>query len=199
VYIDDVCEKFIQLLHCPIVEENYFIEIFPAYHTTVGFLAETISGFKFARNTLTVGAVGTGLLRALYSTYISYLPPSQFSYSVPSYSDERGLFTEMLKTPEYGQISFFTAFPGVTRGRHYHHSKTEKFLVIKGLARFKFRHMYTHEEFDLVASGDLPTIVETIPGWTHDVTNIGDEEMVVMLWANEIFDRVNPDTYACPL
>jgi UDP-2-acetamido-2,6-beta-L-arabino-hexul-4-ose reductase len=105
----------------------------------------------------------------------------------------------MLKTPDCGQFSYFTAHPGVTRGGHYHHSKTEKFLVIKGQARFKFRHMHSGEAYELVTRGEQPEIVETVPGWTHDITNIGQDEMVVMLWANEVFDRSKPDTYACPL
>jgi len=109
------------------------------------------------------------------------------------------VFVEMLKTPDAGQFSYFTAHPGITRGGHYHHTKTEKFLVIKGTARFKFRHMHTGERHELVTDGSKAEIVETIPGWTHDITNIGDEEMIVMLWANEVFDRARPDTYACPV
>ena len=102
----------------------------------------------------------------------------------------------MLKTLDAGQFSFFTAHPGITRGGHYHHTKTEKFLVIKGKARFGFRHILTDETYALETDGDNPQIVETIPGWAHDITNIGTDEMVVMLWANEIFDREDPDTYA---
>jgi len=102
----------------------------------------------------------------------------------------------MLKTPDCGQFSFFTAHPGITRGGHYHHSKTEKFLVIKGRARYRFRHLLTDEAFEVDSDGDEPLVVETIPGWAHDITNIGDDELVVMLWANEIFDRQQPDTVA---
>jgi UDP-2-acetamido-2,6-beta-L-arabino-hexul-4-ose reductase len=105
----------------------------------------------------------------------------------------------MLKTTDSGQFSFFTAHPGVTRGSHYHHTKTEKFLVIKGKARFGFRHILTNETFELHTSGEQPRIVETVPGWSHDIKNIGDEELIVMLWANEIFDRKHPDTYAHPV
>jgi UDP-2-acetamido-2,6-beta-L-arabino-hexul-4-ose reductase len=132
----------------------------------------------------------------LYATYVSYLPVDKFAYSVPAHGDARGVFVEMLKTPDAGQFSFFTAHPGITRGGHYHHTKTEKFLVIKGHARFGFRHMLTNEVHHLETHGDQPQIVETVPGWTHDITNIGADEMVVMLWANEIFDRANPDTIA---
>lgn len=105
----------------------------------------------------------------------------------------------MLKTDESGQFSYFTAHPGVTRGGHYHHSKTEKFLVIKGKARFGFRHIVSGQTHHVYTDGAKPQIVETVPGWTHDITNVGDEEMVVMLWANEIFNRDAPDTYACPV
>ena len=105
----------------------------------------------------------------------------------------------MLKTPDAGQFSYFTAHPGITRGGHYHHSKTEKFLVIKGKACFRFRHVISREFHELFTSGEKPEIVETVPGWTHDVTNVGSDEMIVMLWANEIFDREHPDTYVLPV
>ena len=166
---------------------------------TVGALAETIRAFKASRDSLVTERVGQGLVRALHSTYVSFLPPEEFSYTVPRHGDARGVFVEMLKTPDCGQFSYFTAHPGITRGGHYHHSKTEKFLVIKGQARFKFRQIQTGEEYELITDGEQAEIVETVPGWTHDITNIGDDEMVVMLWANEIFDREKPDTFACPL
>jgi UDP-2-acetamido-2,6-beta-L-arabino-hexul-4-ose reductase len=105
----------------------------------------------------------------------------------------------MLKTIDAGQFSFFTAHAGVTRGGHYHHSKTEKFLVIRGSACFRFRHMETGQTHELLTSGDLPQVVETVPGWTHDITNIGLDEMVVMLWANEAFDPQRPDTFSAPI
>ncbi len=201
VYIDDVIERFLQLLDgvdlAP--SEDGFARLVPYYSTTVGELANYIQGFRDSRETLTIERVGTGFLRALYATYVSYLPVESFAYSVTQHSDPRGVFVEMLKTPDAGQFSFFTAHPGITRGGHYHHTKTEKFLVIKGKARFKFRHMQTNEEYELHTSGELSQIVETVPGWTHDITNIGDVEMIVMLWANEVFDRERPDTFACPL
>jgi UDP-2-acetamido-2,6-beta-L-arabino-hexul-4-ose reductase len=138
-------------------------------------------------------------VRALYSTYVSYLPPESFTYPVQQHVDARGVFVEMLKTQNAGQVSFFTVHPGITRGGHYHHSKTEKFLVIKGKACFRFRHMLTAEYYELETTGEHSQIVETVPGWTHDVTNVGDDELICMLWANEIFDRDKPDTFACPL
>jgi UDP-2-acetamido-2,6-beta-L-arabino-hexul-4-ose reductase len=176
-----------------------FAEVAPVYCVTVGELLRQLEDFRDGRQTLVSARVGTGFARALYSTYVSYLPTESFSYTVPRYSDQRGVFVEMLKTPDCGQFSFFTAHPGVTRGGHYHHSKTEKFLVIKGCALFKFRHMQTNATHELQTSGEQPEIVETVPGWTHDITNVGSDELVVMLWANEIFDRARPDTFACAL
>jgi UDP-2-acetamido-2,6-beta-L-arabino-hexul-4-ose reductase len=131
----------------------------------------------------------------LYATYVSFLPPDAFAYPVARHADPRGEFVEMLKTPDCGQCSYFTAHPGVTRGGHYHHTKTEKFLVIRGSARFGFRHLVTGERHEITVSGGEGRIVETAPGWVHDVTNVGSDELVCMLWANEVFDRSRPDTF----
>lgn len=199
VYVDDVVETFWNIIQKEYEPTNVFFHIKPEYQITVGDLAETLKGFKHSRQTLITDEVGTGLKRALYSTYLSFFEPKHFDYTVPKYGDARGVFVEMLKTPTAGQFSYFTAHPGITRGGHYHHSKNEKFLVIKGKALFKFKHIVTGEFYQLETHGDEPRIVETVPGWTHDITNIGDDEMVVMLWANEIFDRDKPDTYAMPL
>lgn len=201
VYIDDVMDRFLKIMdgEAPMVGEDGFATVSPQYATTVGNLAQLIRAFHESRGSLMTERVGSGLVHALYATYVSYLPVETFAYDVPQHADHRGVFVEMLKTPDCGQFSFFTAYPGVTRGGHYHHSKTEKFLVIKGRALFRFRHMQTGQTHELETSGDTPKIVETVPGWTHDITNTGDTEMVVMLWANEIFDRNRPDTYECPL
>lgn len=193
VYIDEVIKDFLRVLN----EQPpgvHWPEITPVYKTTVGELADQIRSFKMSRESLVSEAVGTGLTRALYSTYLSFFRPGQFAYTVPVYADARGRFVEMMKTKDSGQFSFFTAHPGVTRGEHYHHSKNEKFLVIQGKAKFGFRHVISNETYELVTDGDRPEIVETVPGWSHNITNIGDNEMIVMLWANEIFDRQHPDT-----
>jgi len=198
-YIDDVVESFARLLVDENNKQNGFVEVSPMFSITVGELADQLYRFKTSRDNLVTEPVGEGLVRALYSTYVSYLPPESFSYAVKQHGDERGVFVEMLKTKDSGQFSFFTAHPGVTRGGHYHHSKTEKFLVIKGEARFRFKHMITGECHELCTSGEVSQIVETVPGWTHDVTNVSDEELICMLWANEIFEREKPDTFAYPL
>lgn len=200
-YVDDVVARFIELMDgaAAASDAQGFATLTPTYTSTVGEVADKIKAFRDSRLTLTTDRVGTGLTRALYSTYLSYLPPEDFAYPVPRHADPRGVFVEMLKTPDCGQFSFFTALPGVTRGGHYHHSKTEKFLVIQGQARFRFRHMLSGETHELHTSADSPQVVETVPGWTHDITNTGERDMVVMLWANEIFDRERPDTFASPV
>jgi len=199
VYIDDVCHAFVSLLTNMPSEPEEYSQVEPIYKTTVGKVVSLLSDFKQSRTSLITNKVGVGFERALYSTYLSYFKPEQFTYDVPSYTDERGSFSEMLKTTDSGQFSFFTAHPGITRGGHYHHSKNEKFLVLKGEARFKFKQIATGEEYEVNTSEAIRTIVETVPGWTHDITNVGSEELIVMLWANEIFDRDKPDTVAMPL
>lgn len=195
VYIDDVINNFIAMLRCPWA--GYVrLGITPEYKITLGDLERQITAFKNCRSNLVTERVGTGLTRALYATYVSYLPKEKFGYHVPAFSDARGIFVEMLRTPDSGQFSFFTAPPGVTRGGHYHHTKTEKFLVIRGKARFRFRNILMNEFYCLEVDSAKPQVVETVPGWAHDITSVGGEELVVMLWANEIFDRANPDTIA---
>ena len=195
VYVDDVIEAFLGWLKAPEAIDG-FAEVPVVYRTTVGEVADQIRAFRAIRDTHTAGPVGVGLTRALYATYVSALPVEDFAYPLVQHGDPRGVFVEMLKTEQSGQFSYFTAHPGITRGGHYHHTKTEKFLVLKGRARFRFRHMETGETYAVETEGGQPMVVETIPGWAHDITNVGDEEMIVMLWANEIFDRARPDTIA---
>jgi UDP-2-acetamido-2,6-beta-L-arabino-hexul-4-ose reductase len=192
VYIDDVVTAFIEKLSglpSPAV-------VSPVYEATLGEIADLLDAFRASRKNLLVEHVGSGLTRALYATYVSFLPKEDFAYALIKQSDARGDFVEMLKTKDSGQFSYFTAHPGVTRGGHFHHSKTEKFLIIRGVARFRFRNVVTDESLELNVSGETPQVVESIPGWAHDISNIGDQELVVMLWANERFDRSRPDTYS---
>ena len=203
VYIDDVVKFVIKDLrdHFNSIDikksenEVIWVEVEPVYQITLGNLSKKIKSFRDSRTSLIIDNVGTGLDRALYSTYLTYLPKDKFSYEVKSHSDERGVFVEMLKTQDSGQFSFFTAYPGITRGGHYHHSKTEKFLVIQGEARYRFRNLDTNEFFEINTKEDKNLIVETIPGWSHDITNVGKNNLIVMLWANEIFNPSEPDTF----
>ncbi|WMS87281.1 UDP-2-acetamido-2,6-beta-L-arabino-hexul-4-ose reductase [Pleionea litopenaei] len=196
-YIDDLLDDFSQNMSSLEKLQGYK-SLSPSivYSSTVGEVADAIRKFKDSRKTLVTESVGNGFNRALYATFLSYYPTHDFSYGVPLYGDERGMFAELVKTKDSGQFSFFTAGPGVTRGGHYHHTKNEKFIVVSGQARFGFRHMVTGEKYYLEVSSEKPQVVETIPGWSHDITNIGSDDMIVLLWANEIFDRNKPDTVA---
>lgn len=194
VYVDDVVEAFLRALAGG--AEPGMAEAEPVHRTTVGEVADAIRGFRADRAENLIDQVGAGLTRALYATYVAALPPSEFSYPIASHRDPRGAFSEMLKTRTSGQFSYFTAHPGVTRGGHYHHTKTEKFLIVHGEALFRFRHVVTNEVHEIRASGAEPVVVETVPGWAHDVTNVGEDVMISLLWANEVFDRARPDTIA---
>jgi UDP-2-acetamido-2,6-beta-L-arabino-hexul-4-ose reductase len=198
LYIDDLIGQWLALMCAP-PAENGFIAPAHVRHTTVGHVADTIASFAAGRKACAVGYVGSGLERALYATFVAALPTDAFSYPLVTHSDQRGGFTEMLKTPASGQVAFFTAHPGVTRGGHYHHSKVEKFLVVRGVALFRFRHILSGETCEVRTCGDAPVVVETIPGWTHDVTNVGEDTLVSLIWANEVFDRERPDTVAMAL
>jgi len=193
VYIDDVVNSMVKQLEAsnPGCSSS---SVEPEYTITLRELASEIENFYGYKTSLMCGRVGTGFLRALYATYVTHLPSGKFSYDLPQHSDTRGIFVEMIKTPDCGQVSYFTALPGVTRGGHYHHTKTEKFLVIKGQALFRFRHLISKELVELRTEGAQPQVVDTIPGWSHDITNVGKNEMVVMLWASENFDEDFPDT-----
>ena len=193
VYIDDVINTLIQSTGKKNKKLNYE-EIPIEYRISLRNLAEKIKNFKNVRSSKVIPPVGTGIERALYSTYLSYLPLDQIKYPVVAHKDPRGEFIEFLKTQHSGQFSIFTAEKGVTRGGHYHHTKNEKFLVIKGKARFRLRNLVTHETAELNVSEKKMEVVDMPPGWVHDITNTGNDTLVVMLWANEIFDPETPDT-----
>lgn len=167
----------------------------PVYRVAMGALLEQIQAFEKCRvSNFRVERVGWGLVRALYSTYVSYQPKDRFGYPLPGHRDPRGVFVEILKTPDSGQFSYFTINPGFARGGHYHHTMSEKILVVKGTAVIRFRHMLTGELVEIPASSDRPFVVDTIPGWAHEINNVGTDELIVMLWANEIYDPAHPDT-----
>ena len=192
MHVDDVADAMIALLPPSAVSGT--VPAAPVYESTVGEVATLVQAFADSRKTLAIPRVGAGFTRAPYSTYVSYLPPAAFAYPLVRHADARGAFSEVLRTEDSGQVSFFTARPGVTRGEHYHHAKTEKFLVVQGHGRFRFRHLVTDERCTIDVESAVPRVVETVPGWVHDITNIGSEEMVVLLWANEVFDPKRPDT-----
>jgi UDP-2-acetamido-2,6-beta-L-arabino-hexul-4-ose reductase len=193
VYIEDVINYWLKWLRNPGVGLQ-ITSIAPEYQITLGALADLLFSYRNIRDTNSIGSTSEGFGRAMYSTFISYLPEEQFCYRLKRHDDPRGVFAEMLRTEKSGQLSFFTAGPGVTRGGHYHHTKTEKFLVVRGTARFRFRHMDSGEIKSLDVKAEDSLVVDSIPGWWHDVTNTGSDDLICILWANELFDPEHPDT-----
>jgi len=193
IYIDDVIDDFLKKLEDK--SRAYFYEIEKVYHKELGEIETLLYQFKKNRETLVIPNVASGFERALYATYLSYLPKEHFSYELKGHKDERGTFYEIVKTLESGQFSLSTTAPGVMRGNHYHHTKNEKFLVVKGQATIEFRHIVTDEIIRYQVSDAKMEVVEMIPGYTHNIKNTGSEEMILFLWANESFNLDNPDTY----
>ncbi|HIC12375.1 MAG TPA: SDR family oxidoreductase [Sulfurimonas sp.] len=193
VYVDDVVESFVEKLKKR--SDNKYVSIDVVYQKTLGEIEELLYQFKENRKTLVIPNVASGFERALYATYLSYLSTDNFSYELTGHQDNRGTFYEILKTLDSGQFSLSTTAPGILRGNHYHHSKNEKFLVVRGEALIEFRHIVTDEIITYKVSDKKMEVVEMIPGYTHNIKNTGSEEMLLFLWANESFDQDNPDTY----
>tara|TARA_Y100000816_G_C26107320_1_gene588856 strand:- start:1313 stop:2422 length:1110 start_codon:yes stop_codon:yes gene_type:complete len=196
VYIDDVIKSFLNALEKEKLESDLVYNcISPTYELSLSQLAEKIYSYKSFQDNLITQPVGHGIDRALYSTYLSYLVKNKFSHNLKENIDKRGKFVEVLKTKNSGQISFLISPPGETRGCHFHHTKTEKFIVISGNARIKFRNLLNDDTHEIICSEKKSEVINTIPGWVHDITNIGDKDLAVLIWSNEIFDQENPDTY----
>ncbi len=195
LHIDDLIDQWLRLIADPPAMSG-LVEPEHVHRTDVGAVAALIERFAEDRRAGRVGEVGTGLERALYATFVAALPAEAIGYPLAVHADARGSFVEMLKTPASGQLSYLTAAPGATRGGHYHHAKVEKFVVVHGRARFRFRCLIDGARREIEVSAEQPMVVETIPGWVHDITNIGDEPLVALIWANETFDPSRPDTVA---
>jgi UDP-2-acetamido-2,6-beta-L-arabino-hexul-4-ose reductase len=195
VYIDDVIAHFVRHLEETGKIGLQYHEVLPVYKKSLGEIKKLLDSFSMSRKDLLVPRVGRGFERALYATYLSFLPTDKFAYELHGHEDERGTFYEFIKTLDSGQVSISTTAPGITRGNHYHNTKNEKFLVVKGSASIKHRQIHGDDIIEYLVSDKKMEVVEMIPGYTHDITNCGDTEMVLLLWANEAFDQENPDTY----
>ena len=194
-YIDDVLEEFINAMNGNAsIEEGYgFI---PVTHTIkLGEIAKLIESFKDSRKSLQLPNMQDGFEKKLYSTYLSYLPKEEFSYPVKMHIDDRGSFTELFKTQERGQVSVNISKPGITKGNHWHHTKNEKFVVVSGKGIIRFRKIDSNEVIEYKVSGDKIEVVDIPCGYTHNIENIGDTDMVTIMWANEVFDPNKSDTY----
>lgn len=195
-YIDDVVEEIINCIcgHPYIVDEKHY-GVEKVYHCTLGELASTIQNFKQSRTTLKVINQADELTKKLYATYLSYLPENEFSYPLKMNVDERGSFTEFLKTKEYGQVSVNISKPGITKGNHWHHTKNEKFLVVSGIGLIQFRKIGEEKIIEYEVCGEKLEVVDIPTGYTHNIVNHGESDLVTIMWANEIFDSNHPDTY----
>lgn len=195
VYIDDVVNELIHALEGNENRVDLFCKV-PIVHTILlGEIADLIYSFKKSREDKSVPNMSDAFTKKLYSTYLSYLPEDQFSYNLKMNVDDRGSFTEFVKTPDRGQVSVNISKPGITKGNHWHHSKNEKFLVVSGKGIIRFRKIDSDEILEYFVSGDKMEVVDIPTGYTHNIENLGETDMVTIMWANEAFDPEKPDTY----
>jgi len=200
VYIDDVVEEFISLLNRKNVDfHQYHYNIKRTFKITLGELADRLYEIRDIRNTLTMPDLSNDFTKYLHATYLSYLDKDDFSYKMDSKEDNRGNFTELIKSNSFGQVSISRSKKRVIRGNHYHNTKNEKFCIIRGKAVIKLRNILDDRIISCYVSDKRIEIVDIPPGYTHSIENLteGDGEMVLLIWANEIFDPKNLDTYYC--
>ncbi len=194
-YIDNVLDEFIRALKGSPTKEGQFCTVPIIHKIKLGKLAELIRSFKESRTNLNIPNMKDPLTKKLYSTYLSYLPKDKFSYPLKMNIDDRGSFTEIIRTAERGQVSVNVSKPGITKGNHWHHTKNEKFLVVSGKGVIRFRKIGSDEILEYFVNGDKMEVVDIPIGYTHSIENLGDTDMVTIMWANECFDPENPDTY----
>ena len=208
-YIDDVVKEMIDALegkehHChfdgvDVVDDSNgnYCYVPTAHKVTLGRIVELLNSFKEQPITLVVPEIpNNSFEKKLYSTYLSYLPKEKVKFELKMNCDDRGSFTELLKTTNCGQFSVNISKPGITKGQHWHHSKWEFFIVVKGHALIQERKVGTDEIIEFDVSGDKIEAVHMLPGYTHNIINLSDtEELITLMWANELFDSNHPDTY----
>lgn len=171
-----------------------FYEAAPIYTVTLGRLAELIHSFRASRQTLLAPDLSDPFGHKLYGAFLSYLTPDNFAYDLTQRTDPRGSLAEFIKSPPFGQIFVSRTKPGITRGNHFHHTKTEKFLVLEGEAIIRFRHIHSNQVIEYTVRGEDYRVVDIPTGYTHSIENIGPGELVTLFWASEIFDPERPDT-----
>jgi UDP-2-acetamido-2,6-beta-L-arabino-hexul-4-ose reductase len=202
VYIDDLVDEMLHALSGNETKNGAYCTVPVHYATTLGFIADTIKSFPEIRNSLGVPNFTDPLVSKLYSTWLSYLPSNKLMYDLKMNCDERGSFTEIIRTTDRGQFSINISKPGITKGNHWHHSKNEKFVVVKGTALIQLRKIGKDENgcdypvIEFKVSGDKHQVVEMIPGYTHNIINLSEtDELVTFIWANECFNPDKPDTF----
>ncbi|MBO4251033.1 MAG: capsular polysaccharide biosynthesis protein CapF [Clostridia bacterium] len=209
LYIDDLVEEMLDALEnkehhaefdgisTVITEKGKFCAVPTTHKVTLGEIADLLELFRNQPKTLVIPEMPKGsFIKKLYSTYLSYLPEEKVAFPLVTNVDERGSFTELLKTEKCGQVSVNISKPGITKGQHWHNSKWEFFIVVKGQALIQERKIGTEEVLEFRVSGDNITAVHMLPGYTHNIINLSDtEELVTIMWANEKFDKEKPDTF----
>lgn len=195
VYIDDVVNEIIGALQGKEHRQDEFCDVPASYEVKLGKIAELIKEFKESRTNLSVPQLDDPFTKDLYSTYLSYLPMDKFSYPLTMNTDNRGSFTEIIRTLDRGQFSVNISKPGITKGNHWHNTKNEKFVVVSGEALIQFRKIGTEEVYRYHVSGDTIKVVDIPTGYTHSIMNEGDTDLITFMWCNECFDPDKPDTY----
>jgi UDP-2-acetamido-2,6-beta-L-arabino-hexul-4-ose reductase len=196
VYVDDVVAHFHHELSDVGKDGIQWPQVEPIHQITLGELAELIQSFRALRTKLMTPNFGDAFTHKLYATYLSYLPSDTFAYALDQKCDARGCLAEFIKAPNFGQIFVSRTAPGITRGNHFHHTKTEKFLVLEGSAIIRFRHIQSDEVIEYPVKGEEFRVVDIPPGYTHSIENVGTSELITLFWASEIFTSERPDTYA---
>ncbi|WP_214798856.1 NAD-dependent epimerase/dehydratase family protein [Exiguobacterium sp. s50] len=194
-YIDDVVRELINQLNPDSFNSEIYYEVNPVHKITLGKLVKLLNSFYESRSELSIAELNNELIKKLYSTYLSYLPEHQFAYELTMNKDDRGSFTEFIRTPDRGQISVNISRPGITKGNHWHHTKNEKFLVVSGKGVIRLRKIDSDEVIEYFVSDKKLVVVDIPVGYTHNIENLGDSDMVTIMWVNEPFDSINPDTY----
>lgn len=197
VYIDDVVREFIMALLCKENRKDDGYCYVPTVHQiTLGEIVDLLYSYRSSRDNRHVPYLKEDSFeKKLYSTYLSYLPEKEFSYPLEMHCDDRGSFTEMFRSPERGQVSINISKPGITKGNHWHHTKNEKFVVVSGRGVIRFRKIDEDEVIEYYVSGENLEVVDIPVGYTHNIENLGDTDMVTVMWCNECFDPDKPDTY----
>lgn len=195
VYIDDVVNELIDGLTGKESRENNYCFVPTTHRQSLGWIVETIKSFKESRENLVLPNVGDELTKKLYSTYLSFLAEDNFSYKLKMNKDDRGSFTEFLRTTHAGQTSINISKPGIVKGNHWHHTKNEKFLVVSGEGVIRFRKPESNEIIEYFVSGEELEVVDIPVGYTHNIENLGNTEMVTVMWVNEPFNPNEPDTF----
>ena len=191
LYIDDAVNLLIKTLK----ERKAAKKIAPLYNVTLGKLAAMIDTFASDEKKLEVSDISDEFTKKLYATYLSFIPENKVSYPLRTHTDARGSFTEFLHLPKHGQVSINVSKAGITKGEHWHDTKHEKFLVVTGQGVIRQRMLGSSEIIEHYVSGEQLKVVEILPGYTHNISNLGDTDMVTIMWASEMFDESNPDTF----